>query len=84
MDVRMTDRSTRASPEEALHRAVEALVAGAHDARHVEGAQANALESIAWSLVGLLAEKVEPEGSDRETLSEGLQSRGLLGLDRQR
>lgn len=46
-------------PHEALLRALKALTDGHFDGREVQGAQANALESIAWSLAGLLAERVE-------------------------
>jgi hypothetical protein len=46
-------------PHEALLRAVKALTEGQFDGREVQGAQANALESIAWSLAGLLAERIE-------------------------
>jgi hypothetical protein len=70
------------SPDEALHRAVLALAQGHFDDRSLEGAKANALESIAWSLAGLLAEKVEagahhrpaprphPEGPARSLVHE--------------
>ena len=53
------------SPDEALRRAVLALAQGHFDDRSLEGAKANALESIAWSLAGLLAEKVESGGHHR-------------------
>jgi hypothetical protein len=46
-------------PHEALLRALKSLTEGHFDGRDVMGAQANALESIAWSLAGLLAERVE-------------------------
>lgn len=46
-------------PHQALLRAVAALTEGHFENRDVQSAQANALESIAWSLAGLLAERVE-------------------------
>ncbi|MCA1810861.1 MAG: hypothetical protein LC623_02495 [Halobacteriales archaeon] len=46
-------------PHEALLRALRALTEGHFDPRETQGAQANALESIAWSLAGLLAERIE-------------------------
>jgi hypothetical protein len=52
---------------EALRRALDALTDGSFDARSTDGAMVNALESIAWSLVGLL----EAQGvMDEETLAE--------------
>lgn len=41
-------------PRAALQRAVGCLTQGAFDGRSVDGAQANALEAIAWALIGLL------------------------------
>lgn len=59
-------------PHEALRRAVESLTGGHFDNRDVAGAQANALESIAWSLIGLLRRTEQPgerpSRSDREEL----------------
>jgi hypothetical protein len=46
-------------PHDALLHALKALTEGHFDGREVQGAQANALESIAWSLAGLLADRVE-------------------------
>ena|ERR1051326_6498313 len=79
-------------PHEALLRALKALTEGHFDGREVQGAQANALESIAWSLAGLLADRVETapvrpassrpppvHGSDT-TLSHELVARGFVPL----
>jgi hypothetical protein len=46
-------------PQQALLRALKALTDGHFDGRDIQGAQANALESIAWSLAGLLADRAE-------------------------
>ena len=46
-------------PHDALLHALKALTEGHFDSREAQGAQANALESIAWSLAGLLAERIE-------------------------
>jgi hypothetical protein len=48
-------------PKEALRRAVKSLEDGPADPRTVEGAKVNALESIAWSLVGLLGDRLRHE-----------------------
>ena len=45
-------------PRDALRRAVKALEDGPADPRTVEGAKVNALESIAWSLIGLLGDRL--------------------------
>jgi hypothetical protein len=80
-------------PHDALLRALKALTEGHFDGREVQGAQANALESIAWSLAGLLAERVEtapvrpasgrpapaPHGST-DSLSHELLARGFVPL----
>lgn len=44
---------------EALRRALHSIIEGPGDPTSIEGAKVNALESIAWSLLGLLAEKVD-------------------------
>src|ERR1041385_3009851 len=48
-------------PRDALRRAVKSLEDGPADPRTVEGAKVNALESIAWSLVGLLGDRLHAE-----------------------
>lgn len=48
-------------PREALRRAVKSLEDGPADPRTVEGAKVNALESIAWSLIGILGDRVHSE-----------------------
>lgn len=79
-------------PHEALLRALRALTEGHFDPREVQGAQANALESIAWSLAGLLAERIEtapvrpasirpaPHSATSESLSHELVARGFVPL----
>ena len=73
-------------PREALRRAVKALEDGPADPRTVEGAKVNALESIAWSLVGLLGDRLhhEHERPPRPHVVGGALSselRGILGLE---
>lgn len=46
----------RIDPQDALRRAVEAIEAGPWDPRSADGARQNALDSIAWSLIGLLGQ----------------------------
>jgi len=80
-------------PHDALLHALKALTDGHFDGREVQGAQANALESIAWSLAGLLADRVEtapvrPASSrpvverhpSAESLSQELVARGFVPL----
>jgi hypothetical protein len=71
-------------PTEALRRAVRALEDGPADPRTLEGAKVNALESIAWSLVGLLGRQLH-EG-DAPSTRGGKDSlhgeiRSILGVD---
>lgn len=76
-----------ADPREALRRAVKALEDGPADPRTVEGAKVNALESIAWSLVGLLGDCLHheherpprPHAAGSSPLSNELRS--MLGLE---
>jgi hypothetical protein len=78
-------QSSALDPRDALRRAVKSLEDGPADPRTVEGAKVNALESIAWSLIGLLgdrlhAERPTPHGRPSpESLSSEL--RGILGLE---
>lgn len=67
---------------EALAQAIAALTDGRHDPRIADGAQANALESIAWSLIGLLRAQVESPARSPElrSLSDELQSAGFLKI----
>lgn len=51
-------------PYEALARAVRALNPGQFDDRSMDGAKVNALISIAWSLAGLLGEKLDVTSLD--------------------
>jgi hypothetical protein len=75
-------------PREALRRAVKSLEDGPADPRTIEGAKVNALESIAWSLVGLLGDRLHAERPSHgrphtspDSLSGEL--RNILGLDPQ-
>lgn len=71
---------------DALAQALAALTAGRHDPRLADGAQANALESIAWSLIGILSKQTAstPQASTEErSLSDELRSRGFLQIDPQ-
>ncbi len=71
---------------DALAQALTALTAGRHDPRLADGAQANALESIAWSLIGLLSAQAvgsSAASAQARTLSEELRSRGFLQIDPQ-
>jgi hypothetical protein len=77
-----------ADPREALRRAVKSLEDGPADPRTVEGAKVNALESIAWSLIGLLGDRLHAEraqhGRPAAQPSHGEltgQLRGILGLE---
>lgn len=72
-------------PREALRRAVQSLEAGAADPRTLDGAKVNALEAIAWSLIGILGDRVasdaapRPRNTSSESLSSGIRS--VLGID---
>lgn len=86
MDSRPSPQSFE--PREALRRAVKSLEDGPADPRTVEGAKVNALESIAWSLVGLLGDRVHheherptprPHAAGSGALSNEL--RNILGLE---
>lgn len=47
--------SAAVDPKDALQQAVAALAKGRFDGKSADGVKANALESIAWSLAGILA-----------------------------
>jgi hypothetical protein len=68
--------------KDALAHAIAALTDGKHDPRIADGAQANALESIAWSLIGILRSQVESpsKSPDLRSLSDELQSAGFLKI----
>lgn len=74
-------------PREALRRAVKSLEDGPADPRTVEGAKVNALESIAWSLIGLLGDRLHHEHerpAPRTHAPSGALSnelRSILGLE---
>lgn len=76
-------------PRDALRRAVKSLEDGPADPRTIEGAKVNALESIAWSLIGLLGDRLHADRPSRphaapapDSLSGELRS--ILGLDQPR
>lgn len=58
LETRSSPASPALEPREALRRAVKSLEDGPADPRTVEGAKVNALESIAWSLIGLLGDRI--------------------------
>ncbi len=81
------DGDAATDPREALDKAIYCIREGRWDARSLDGARTNALESIAWSLAGLLARQVAGEGmkaeepeSATETLSEALNRSGFVPL----
>jgi len=67
-------------PREALVNAHRSLTDGPGEPTSIEGAKVNALESIAWSLMGLLADRVGDEAS--QDLSSSLKKLGLVDLER--
>lgn len=73
------------SASDALAQAVAALTQGAHDGRLPDGAQANALESIAWSLIGILKAQTDKPSASSPTrsLSDDLRQAGFLQIDPQ-
>lgn len=58
LETRASPQPSATEPREALRRAVKSLEDGPADPRTVEGAKVNALESIAWSLIGLLGDRL--------------------------
>lgn len=66
--------------DDARQLAVKCLTPGNFDGRDVNGAMANALESIAWSLIGL-SKKSETNDSGREGLDDALHRIGLLRVE---
>jgi hypothetical protein len=89
METRQTPQPPALEPREALRRAVKSLEDGPADPRTVEGAKVNALESIAWSLIGLLGERVghheheRPVPARQHAPSGALSNelRNILGLE---
>ncbi|HUR25699.1 MAG TPA: hypothetical protein VM327_06785 [Candidatus Thermoplasmatota archaeon] len=61
VETRSIPQAHAMEPREALRRAVKSLEDGPADPRTVEGAKVNALESIAWSLIGILGDRVHAE-----------------------
>ncbi len=68
-------------PGQALQRALQSLTDGPGDSTSIEGAKVNALESIAWSLIGLLSERVDDPLV--EDLTSALQSYGFVTVPSQ-
>lgn len=66
---------------EALRRALRSMTDGPGDPTSIEGAKVNALESIAWSLMGLLTDKVQDPQALAD-LSVALERYGLLTVER--
>lgn len=64
--------------EEALRNAVRALMDGPGDPRSVDGAKVNALQSIAWSLIGVLAKDTEMGEGEEEAMSDLVDRASLL------
>ena len=65
LEARSTPQAPALEPREALRRAVKSLEDGPADPRTVEGAKVNALESIAWSLIGILGDRVQHHDHER-------------------
>lgn len=72
----MTRETVRA--EDALRHAFQALTDGPADPRTVDGAQVNALQSIAWSLIGILAKDVDGKIDADESMAELLERTRLM------
>ncbi|MFA5944960.1 MAG: hypothetical protein WC876_10905 [Candidatus Thermoplasmatota archaeon] len=87
METHLTPQAPAMEPREALRRAVKSLEDGPADPRTVEGAKVNALESIAWSLIGILGDRVHSErpshGRPGHAAPESLtgELRNILGLN---
>ncbi len=64
--------------EEALRHAIRSILDGPGDPRSVDGAKVNALQSIAWSLIGLLAKGVDLNGDAQGSMAELVDRAGLL------
>lgn len=63
--------------DEALGHAVRSMLDGPGDPRSVDGAKVNALQSIAWSLIGLLAKDTD-FASNEGAVSDLVERAGLL------
>ena len=64
----------------ALAEAYQALLDGPAEPTSMEGAKVNALHSIAWSLMGLLAKDMDAEA--RETISDAVKRLALIRADK--
>ncbi len=67
-------------PEEARHRAVRSMTDGHFDGRDVHGAIANALESIAWSMIAKANDATDSDDM-QEGLDDALHRIGLLRVE---
>lgn len=89
LETRASPQPSGTEPREALRRAVKSLEDGPADPRTVEGAKVNALESIAWSLIGLLGDRLHhqherPEPRVHAPAAPGAltnELRSILGLE---
>ncbi len=69
--------------EEALRNAVRALMDGPGDPRSVDGAKVNALQSIAWSLIGVLAKDADMSEDEDQAVSDLVDRASLLAAVKQ-
>ena len=90
LETRSSSTVPALDPRDALRRAVKSIEDGPADPRTVEGAKVNALESIAWSLIGLLGDRLhhqherpEPRAHAQAAQSGALKEelRTILGLE---
>jgi len=80
LETRLSPDSPALEPREALRRAVRSLEDGPADPRTVEGAKVNALESIAWSLIGLLGDRLHHQHERPEPRPHGAPTPGAPGV----
>jgi hypothetical protein len=78
LETRSSSEPLASDPRDALRRAVRSLEDGPADPRTVEGAKVNALESIAWSLIGLLGERLHPHHERPEPRPHAAAPQGAL------
>lgn len=71
LETRVSPQPPAFDPRDALRRAVKSLEDGPADPRTVEGAKVNALESIAWSLIGLLGDRLHHQHERPEPRTHG-------------
>jgi hypothetical protein len=78
VETRLDPQTPALEPRDALRRAVKSLEDGPADPRTVEGAKVNALESIAWSLIGLLGDRVQHHDHERPAMRQHAPASGAL------